>query len=297
MIWFWPTVLRPVLEAMQPHTLIEVGAAGGHNTKNLLDFALERDAKVHVIDPVPGFDVDEFRTTYGESFIFHQAKSHDVLAEIERPDVVLIDGDHNWYTVFHELRLLGERAQLDERAFPVTLLHDVSWPYHRRDLYYNPSDIPVAFRQPHRKSNIVLGQRELSDEGGINGGLFNAELSGGAHNGVLTAVEEYIEGSDEDFVLRIVHGFSGLGLLAPKSILAANAAVRREFQRTLEGEFLFEHTQRLEEMAIRNRADAVDARRALRKRELAHTAEIKDLQREVDRLNKQLEAVSKNRAD
>ena len=292
MIWFWPTVLRPVLEAAEPKVLVEVGAAGGHNTKNILEFAVEHGARVHVIDPVPGFDVDAFTETYGDAFIFHREKSHEVLGEIETADVVLIDGDHNWFTVYHELRLLGERAEAEGRPFPVVLLHDVSWPYARRDMYYNPSDVPEEARQPHRKANIVYGQIELSDDRGINGGLANAERSGGPRNGVLTAVEEYVAQSGQDFVLRIVHGFSGLGMLAPTTTLERSPALRREFERVLDADFLFEHSKRLELIAIKSRAQAVEATRTLRRSAAAHAK----LETELARLQKELEAL-RDRSD
>ncbi|MEA2169214.1 MAG: hypothetical protein QOF76_2514 [Solirubrobacteraceae bacterium] len=295
MIWFWPTVLRPVLEAARPSTLVEVGAAGGHNTKNILDFAMEHGARVHVIDPVPGFDVDGFQAKYGDHFIFHRCKSHEILAEIEAPDVVLIDGDHNWFTVYHELRLLGERAGRDGRPFPITLMHDVSWPYARRDMYYNPDDVPEEHRQPHRQANIVFGQSELSDEQGINGGLHNALTEGGPRNGVLTAVEQYIEEVPEPFVLRIVHGFSGLGMLAPAATLEAHPAVKEQFDRVMGAEFLFEHSRRLERIAIAGRSQASEASRKLRRAEGSERAlkeRVNRLEATADRLRERVEATT-----
>jgi len=294
-IWFWPTVLRPVLEATEPKTVIEVGAAGGHTTRNLLAFAVERGARVHVIDPVPGFDVEELERAYGESVVFHRCKSHEILREIEAPDVVLIDGDHNWFTVYHELRLLGERAAADGRPFPVTLMHDVSWPYARRDMYYNPDDVPPEHRQPHRKANIVFGQSELNDEHGINGGLHNAVSEGGPRNGVLTAVEQYIDEADERFVLRIVHGFSGLGLLAPAASLEANPALREKFDEVMGAEFLFEHSKRLERIAIGGRTQATDAVRKLRwaeSRERALRERVRELETTAETLRERLEAAT-----
>src|SRR5208283_2369548 len=42
-------------------------------------------------------------------------------------DCILIDGDHNWYPVFNELRLIHERALLRPGGY--IFLHDVDWPY------------------------------------------------------------------------------------------------------------------------------------------------------------------------
>ena len=57
------------------------------------------------------------------------------LATIELPDVVIVDGDHNYYTVSEELRLIGDRGGGAE--LPLLLFHDVSWPHARRDDYFD----------------------------------------------------------------------------------------------------------------------------------------------------------------
>ena len=69
-------------------------------------------------------------------------------------DAALIDGDHNWYTVYNELRLLREVARDAGAPLPVMILHDVGWPYGRRDLYYAPETIPEEFRQPYAQAGM-----------------------------------------------------------------------------------------------------------------------------------------------
>ncbi len=36
--------------------------------------------------------------------------SHEALAHLELPDAIIIDGDHNYYTLSEELRMIEERA-------------------------------------------------------------------------------------------------------------------------------------------------------------------------------------------
>ena len=36
-------------------------------------------------------------------------------------------------------------------------MHDVGWPYGRRDLYYAPEQIPEEFRQPYRRAGHAAG--------------------------------------------------------------------------------------------------------------------------------------------
>jgi hypothetical protein len=69
-------------------------------------------------------------------------------------DCILIDGDHNWYTVYHELKMIEQKHLLSPGG--AILLHDVIWPYARRDMYYQPEKIPAEFRHPHAKRGILL---------------------------------------------------------------------------------------------------------------------------------------------
>ncbi len=264
-LWFWASTVKPLLDAAQPRSLIEVGAARGHNTENLLGWAAEHDCVVHSIDPVPGFDVEQFRSRYGDRFVLHRARSHEILGELPTADVVLIDGDHNWWTVHGELTLLERRAQKAGRPFPLTLFHDVSWPYARRDMYYKPDDVPEEFRQPHRKANIALGVSALSDDRGINGGLFNADSEGTLRNGVLTAVEDFMRESTIAFRFQRVHGYSGLGIMASEHLLADHPELAARLDWLQTPEFLEAHCERIERTRASSHMALADAKRALRK--------------------------------
>ena len=75
-------------------------------------------------------------------YIFHRDTSHNVLPELVSMDAALVDGDHNWYTVYHELKMLEAGARRSGALLPVLIMHDVGWPYGRRDLYYDPDGCP-----------------------------------------------------------------------------------------------------------------------------------------------------------
>jgi hypothetical protein len=134
----------------------------------LLEFCKNNNAVLHAVDPLPKFDVESLKKQYDRHFIFHKSLSLNAIPEIKAADVFLIDGDHNWYTVFNELKLIEKYAADAERPFPVIMLHDIAWPYGRRDLYYNPETIPEAFRKPYKKGGIRSGSPDLLEEGGLN---------------------------------------------------------------------------------------------------------------------------------
>ena len=91
------------------------------------------------IDPTPHERLIELSKEYSELELI-QEPSHEALGRIELPDAVIIDGDHNYYTVSEELRLIDERAAGAE--LPLLVLHDVGWPHGRRDAYWSPESIP-----------------------------------------------------------------------------------------------------------------------------------------------------------
>jgi len=249
---FWEPVVRPVLEAASPRVVVEVGARVGQTTERLLDLASERDFELHVIDPAtgPGFDPDALKGQHGGRFNFHSRMSLDQLPLIDEIDAVILDGDHNWYTVYNELKIL--RGQVERgRPYPLTFVHDIGWPYGRRDLYYDPDTIPAEHRQPYAKAGITLGNGELSGTEGLNVRLYHATTEGAAHSGVRTAVEDFLSEADLPIRFLVVDGFHGLGILAWEPAVAANPTLGAALDRLESAEWLREHCRRLEEARVR----------------------------------------------
>jgi len=242
---FWEAVLRAIVEAVRARRLLEIGVASGLMTAKLLDYCAASDAVLYAIDPHPQIDVEDWRARYGERLVFHQTLSLDVLRDIREIDVALIDGDHNWYTVFNELRLIEETALKDRAVPPLIAFHDVDWPYGRRDLYYDPENIPAAHRQPYRRLGLVPGEDEPV-EGGVNWDLHNAITESSGHNGVRTAIEDFASQSQLDWRLSFVPGFHGLGIAVTEERLANNEALRRAIESVQTAEFLDAWARELE---------------------------------------------------
>lgn len=219
---FWDSILKPLIWAYRPGNVIEIGADLGKNTKNILEYCQKNGAVLHCIDPLPKFDIDQYKNRYGDCFLFYNGLSLNILPQIEKFDMVLIDGDHNWYTVFHELRLIAKRCQKTQEIFPLIVAHDVGWPYGRRDLYYHPENIPDVFRQPHCRKGIHPDSTELVEQEGLNGHLNNAIYENDYQNGVLTAIEDFMDAEQGAFRLFILPGLHGLGILYAEPLLENN---------------------------------------------------------------------------
>ena len=221
MIRLWGRLIRPIVDLVKVETLLEVGAEAGLSTRALAGYMSRRQGTLHCIDPYPDFDLEQFQADYPD-VVFHQDLSLNVLPSLPPFDVGLLDGDHNWYTVFNELKIIEARHRECDAPFPLLFLHDTHWPYGRRDLYYNPANIPDEFRQPYAKKGIQLKEPELLENKGFNRNLYNAEQLGGEKNGVMTGIEDYVRHSSLSLKQISLPIFHGLTILISSDRLESN---------------------------------------------------------------------------
>lgn len=227
---FWSPAIRPLLEALDPASVIEVGADRGYQTRLLAQWCRESDSTLHVIDPLPKFEEEPWFEESRSVLQMHRTLSLTALPVIGHAEAVLIDGDHNWYTVSNELRLIARHAASAGRPFPLVALHDVGWPYGRRDLYYDPDTVPVEHRHPYEQSGLHPSTTTLVPVGGLNSHLHNAVEEGGPRNGVLTAVEDFLAGCTESIATVQIAGFHGLLVAVDRDVIADNPDVARIFR-------------------------------------------------------------------
>jgi Methyltransferase domain len=209
-------LLLPVLDASRAQSVAEVGAHAGDLTQWLLDWARgaagtddeEARPRVLAIEPKPPPELIELERRYPELEVV-AGTSHDALSQIPLPDAVIIDGDHNYYTVSGELEIVDRRASWTDG--PLVILHDVCWPHARRDTYYEPDRIPPEDR-PSTAHDVGIVPWEPEIEPGGLPFPWAARREGGARNGVLTAVEDFVA-AREGLRLAIVPVFFGLGVL------------------------------------------------------------------------------------
>ncbi len=212
---FWHRYIRPLIETAQPRRLMEIGADSGWNTRNILEYCRQTGAQADIIDPAPRPSLHEVLAAFGPAeYRYHPLKSVAAIPQLDTPDVALIDGDHNWATVYSELNLIHARAEQQQLPPPIVISHDVAWPYARRDMYYNPDDLEASQKHAYAYRGMLPGVNELVEHG-MNGVLANALHEGGPRNGVLTAIEDYIASSGIDYTFRKLPFFNGLGILIP----------------------------------------------------------------------------------
>jgi hypothetical protein len=203
------TFVMPLVRGERWSRVCEIGASLGEATDMLVSVPTVRAT---VVDPCLDCDL---RQKYANNprVSIRKGTSLEQLFELDEAfDCILIDGDHNWYTVYQELRTISQRNLL--RAGGVLFFHDVEWPWGRRDMYYQPETIPVQYLHTwQERGGVVRGKSELSNEVETLGYLKKATHEGGARNGVLTAVEDFWNEHRNEYRFFRVRAGSGLGVM------------------------------------------------------------------------------------
>jgi len=200
-------LLTACLDTVGAQSVLEIGAYRGELTALLLEWAEDSGASIAAVDPLPPDELRSLASARPELDLLEET-SLDLLGRIEIPDAVILDGDHNYFTLSGELRLIAERSA---GRLPLLMFHDVGWPHGRRDSYYAPERIPDDDRQPvAENAGLAPG-----NPGTVADGLpfaYAAEREGGERNGVLTAIEDFMA---VEHGLRLVRipAFFGFGVL------------------------------------------------------------------------------------
>jgi hypothetical protein len=238
-------VIFEIIDRLRPRGILEIGAETGAFTDRLLAYCSANAAKLVSIDPAPNprlIDVasasEVFDLVIGLSLPYLEQHSTDA-------ELVLIDGDHNYFTVRNELELVHAGFRRHAKSGAV-LLHDVGFPCARRDFYYAPATIPAEARHPYSyELGVTVGSDKLVTGGFRGEGNFAWALAeGGERNGVLTAIDDFVKAHPE-YHYRSIDAVFGLGALtelgsAPDSAIAEvfarydNALVRRLERNRLE---------------------------------------------------------------
>lgn len=214
---FW-SIAQPILRAARPSSIVEIGSAEGHTSRLLAREAADLGAVLHVVDPI----LDPASNDLGDHATIHAQKSVEFLEKGIRSGCWFIDGDHNHRTVTAELQgafLLKER----DRPF-VVLLHDVGFPWGRRDMFYDPADATGDTT----RGEPGIDEEEILSHPNLGEGTLVRKESGGPANGVLTAVEDFMSRHEGRFGYLQVPAFFGMG------ILWDNEAATPELERELD---------------------------------------------------------------
>lgn len=202
-------IIGKILDEIQPKIIVEIGCEYAGSTFQFLEYCKKNNAFLYIVDPSPFVDVQSILKDYSEYYKFVEEKSLDALKKITKADLYIVDGDHNYWTVINELNLIFEDN------FPLVIIHDVGFPWSRRDLYYNPADIPKEYLHPYSYDHGIDIKDKLVLRGGFHGAghfAFSNETNK-ERMGVLTAIEDFLK-YQPNLLYQGIPLIFGLGFIA-----------------------------------------------------------------------------------
>ncbi len=196
--------------------VVEIGAEFGGMSALLANHAADAGGTLTSVDPAPKPEFLHWAAAQGA--VNHIAEPSLTALPRLSADAWIVDGDHNWYSVYHELTAIRAACLRDDKPM-LTFLHDVAWPWARRDLYYAPDAIPAPFLHDHDwEGGVSLEWEGVVANRGFRGcgGFAIAKHEGGPMNGVLTAIEDFIAdatATGADLCYASVPAVFGLGVI------------------------------------------------------------------------------------
>lgn len=211
------SLIFPILEQSEAERVCEIGIGTGEFARLLVSWCEKRRCHYSGIDSTLESCLIEELSSPRVSF--YKTKSLDTLTQIHPQDIYFIDGDHNYYTVYHELQQIFSKRHLPGLVF----VHDVGWPWGRRDQYCDPEAIPAEFRHPYTFEGGVMPGRKQLQRFGFRGKESNykyaiAHDEGGPRNGVMTALEDAMAGLiPADYEMLSIPSVFGLAVVFSKT--------------------------------------------------------------------------------
>ncbi|RVU04468.1 class I SAM-dependent methyltransferase [Novosphingobium umbonatum] len=221
----YASLIVDCLAMARAREVVEVTQAPGGIARQIVPYLEQYDGRLTVIDPAPDAEFLHWQMLQPQ-VISVAAHSLDAVGLQNDVDAWILDGDHNYHTVSNELRMVSSLADRDGRPV-LAFVHDVGWPWGRRDFYGQPDRIPSHARHAAGR-HLPAVPDELCLWGGDQAAY--AVQEGGPRNGVLSAVEDFLRDSREmDLSLAYAHvpAIFGLGVIYDKAAPYAAALAQR----------------------------------------------------------------------
>ena len=129
----------------------------------------------------------------------------NVLPNLNDYGAIFLNDDPNWYTVYNELKFIKKTNE----EFPLVFICHNIFPHKRRDSYTNPNSIPKEFLNDFAKE---LNYHNIL----IQDDFFHAIEENTSKNGVLTAIEDFIEENSSIGIMNLKF-LNGMTILYPKN--------------------------------------------------------------------------------
>ena len=108
------SIILPLLRAAKVRDIVEIGAEAGTMTRKMIAYTAEAGGRLTEIEAMPSADLEALVATAPHARL-KKGLSLEILPTLEAADAYLIDGDHNYYTVLHELLAIRRTVRAARR--------------------------------------------------------------------------------------------------------------------------------------------------------------------------------------
>lgn len=199
-------VINEILKDSKSKNILLIGFKSGNLIEFILKYVKINSGKLMCIDSKPKINVDDIVADKNNFTLFRQ-DSLIKLADFQDYDAVFIDGNPNWYTVYNELNIIENNC----KKFPLIFICNAVFPNERRDAYYYFDNIPSHYQQINSKKLIIF--RDITNESKkivFKDDHYHAIYSNTEKNGVLTAIEDYVQKTTLNVDKTLIDSETGL---------------------------------------------------------------------------------------
>lgn len=184
-------ILPIILKRFNVNKILTYGLSNEEVVFEILEYCNKYDASCLSID-----SKEKLQGT------FINNNSLNIVSDLKDFDAIFLNDDANWFTVYNELNTIKSI----NKEFPLVFICNNIFPNQRRDSYINPKTIPRKFLNNYKKE-LVLANGIV-----INDGFFHAIDTDTPQNGVLTAIEDFLE--ENKFInIMDIHFLNGITIL------------------------------------------------------------------------------------
>jgi hypothetical protein len=205
------SLYMPVLNSLNCKKICEIGAEKFGNTKILVEYCLNNDIPLDIVDPTVNFEISN------ELINFYKIKSSTYFNNAKYSSAYFMDGEHSFETVLNDLQYIHSIHYNNIIPFCI-FIHDTSWPCAYRDLYYKGS-------KHYSESKSALGTSPWEESLTVNGWgaesqcFSQKETDHQTNNGVLSAIESFNE-LHPQYKFLSIPSIYGLTLIFNPSLLS-----------------------------------------------------------------------------
>ena len=188
-------IIPIILNMFKVNNLVISGMPTNETSEQIFKFIGEKNIHYTIIE--------ENKELNNMSFI--KENPLNALPTLNNYDAIFLDDDPNWFTTYNELKII--KNSNDE--FPLVFICNNIFPHKRRDTYSNPDCIPDEFKNDYSKTLTY-------DEINIYDNTYHAIEENNSKNGVLTAIEDFLD-ENKSINMMNIKLINGITILYPEN--------------------------------------------------------------------------------